>query len=306
MPKTPNISVVMPVYNRAARVATAIDSILNQRHEDFEFIIVDDGSTDNTAQVLAKYAALDSRIRCLQLPVNSGQGLARAVGNNAALGEYIAIMDSDDEALPDRLEKQKNTMDENPKITLSGGCAFKFIRDERQHFKVPLEDGKIKSRLVLVDSSFIHSTVMMRRQFLIDNNVNYSAERRGDDDYEFFNRLVAAGAKFTNIPDVISSYYRHGDNITNTIKNFEKNKHPLRQYLLSLYYPDLTIRETSALATMMTAGQKLNLKDCYAGIIACEKAMPMSQSQYGEDRDDLNVIIGHYFEAVKSAIKGRI
>ena len=101
----PLVSVVMPTYNRADVVGRAIDSILNQTYNDFEFIIVDDGSTDSTSEILQKYAAIDKRIILLRQN-NQGAAATRNAGVNKAKGKYIAFMDDDDISLPNRLEKQ--------------------------------------------------------------------------------------------------------------------------------------------------------------------------------------------------------
>ena len=99
------VSVVMATYNRADVVGRAIDSILNQTHNNFEFIIVDDGCTDRTSQILQKYVANDKRIILLKQN-NQGLAAARNVGVDKAQGKYVAFMDDDDISLPNRLEKQ--------------------------------------------------------------------------------------------------------------------------------------------------------------------------------------------------------
>src|SRR6218665_3390156 len=100
----PRISVVMAVFNREHMVARAIRSILDQDFDDFEFIIVDDGSADRTIDTIRRFT--DPRIRLIILPVNGGIGFARNIGVSLARGAFIATMDSDDVAMPDRLGKQ--------------------------------------------------------------------------------------------------------------------------------------------------------------------------------------------------------
>ena len=110
----PTVSVVMPVYNREKLVADAIESVLNQTFTDFEFIIVDDGSTDNTMQILKAYAEKDKRIRLIAHDKNCGVGCGRNTAQRNARGQFLAIMDSDDIMSPTRLEKQVTVMQENP------------------------------------------------------------------------------------------------------------------------------------------------------------------------------------------------
>lgn len=111
-------SVLMPAYNDARYIRDAIDSILGQTFTDFELIIVNDGSTDETPQILASYT--DPRIRILYHPTNMGRAHARNTALNAAQGEYVLWMDADDISLPQRLEKQIKFMDANPDICVVG------------------------------------------------------------------------------------------------------------------------------------------------------------------------------------------
>lgn len=301
--QTPIVSIVMPVYNRAERVGAAIESLLTQTFADFELVIVDDGSQDNTPEVLAHYARQDQRVRLLALPANGGQGLARALGTDAARGRYLAVMDSDDIALPHRLETQVNWMDMHPNITLAGANAHKVMQDRTVPMQMPTEDGQIKARLLLTDCAFVHPTVIMRRNFLRQHNVNYSAERRGDDDYEFYNRMVAAGAVFANMPHTLLEYNRHGGNISANSPRMEQDKTPLRRYVLSLYYPDLTGREVTALARIFQQGITLSVKDAYAGVLVAEKAMTQLHSQFGEDHTILNSLLQQRLALLNQALQ---
>lgn len=102
--KSPTISIIIPTYNRAHLIHRAINSVLNQTYQDFEIIIVDDGSTDNTEEAVRSFN--DSRIEYIRHEKNQGAAVARNTGIKAAKGEYIAFQDSDDEWFPQKLEKQ--------------------------------------------------------------------------------------------------------------------------------------------------------------------------------------------------------
>ena len=116
--KTPKVSVIIPTYNRAHLVGRAIRSVLNQTYQDFEIIVVDDGSTDNTEEVVKSFN--DPRIRYIRHEKNRGGSAACNTGIRAARGEYIAFQDSDDEWLPEKLEKQMQVFENTP--TGVGGC----------------------------------------------------------------------------------------------------------------------------------------------------------------------------------------
>ena len=104
----------MPVYNGERYLAEAIASVLGQTYADFEFIIVDDGSTDGSAVIIGEFVERDSRIRFIRLERNLGQANARNAGIEATSGKYVAMMDCDDVCLPDRLRKQMNFLEAHP------------------------------------------------------------------------------------------------------------------------------------------------------------------------------------------------
>lgn len=108
------ISVIMTVYNGEKLLREAIDSILNQSYQEFELIIIDDGSTDSTLQIINSYH--DPRIRLIENGQNRGQSYSRNLGIKQSQGEYIAIMDTDEIALPKRIETQYEYLKSNPQI----------------------------------------------------------------------------------------------------------------------------------------------------------------------------------------------
>jgi len=110
--KTPAVSVIIPTYNRAHLLGRSIHSVLGQTYKDFELIVVDDGSTDNTEEVMSNFS--DDRIRYIRRMKNEGASVARNTGIEIARGEYIAFQDSDDEWLPEKLEKQVTILEKAP------------------------------------------------------------------------------------------------------------------------------------------------------------------------------------------------
>ena len=111
----PKVTVIMPTMNRASLLPRSIDSVLSQNFTDYEFIIIDDGSTDNTKQVVEEYVKKDPRIRYIRYEKNQGIPTVRNRGIAEAKGEYIAWQDDDDEWLPGKLEKTVKKLDELPK-----------------------------------------------------------------------------------------------------------------------------------------------------------------------------------------------
>ena len=116
----PKISVILPTYNREAMLPNALDSILNQTFPDFELIVINDGSIDNTQKILEKYAAKDKRIKIINHEKNKGIVCGLNEGLEQAKGEYIARMDDDDISYPKRFEIQLAYMQEHPDVAIVG------------------------------------------------------------------------------------------------------------------------------------------------------------------------------------------
>ena len=127
----PRVSVVVPTYNRADLLPQAIDSVLRQAFVSFELLVVDDGSTDDTDRVVARFE--DDRILYLRQPHSGLPAVARNTGMRRARGEFIAFLDSDDLWLPEKLACQVEQMDARPELGLVYANAYRFVDDPRQH-----------------------------------------------------------------------------------------------------------------------------------------------------------------------------
>ena len=306
MSANPRVTVVLIVYNRPVVVRRAIESILAQTFEDFELLIVDDGSTDDTPAVLAEYADRDPRVVVYTLPANMRTGFARHTGVALARGEYVAIMDSDDVAYPGRLAAQVAFMDEHPGVTVCGGRAIKVLPDDqRTRMDMPTDDATIKASLLHVDRALVHSTVMLRRQFLRDKRVNYDAQRVTDDDYDFYTRLVPLGARFAAVEEVVLDYHRDGNNNTASAPTLQMDKLPLRDRLLGAYFPDLSHRESRALAAVMQQQAHVSIAEACLGVAAGLKAIEDHVTRFGEDRVLARRIVGQAVVRMREYLASR-
>jgi len=211
--KTPKVSVVMPVYNREKYINDAVVSILTQTFADFEFIIIDDGSTDSTVEILESYH--DKRIRLVKKCENRGNYTARNEGMKMAVGKYICVMDSDDVALPNRIQKQFDFMEANTTFGLCGSFARVLNSDEI--ISAPEDYAEIKV-WSMSNIMFRHPTVFIRKEFLTKYNLKYDNSYRYADDYDF---LVKAAHIFpvTNIQEVLIQYRRHPEQISSAHKS---------------------------------------------------------------------------------------
>jgi glycosyltransferase involved in cell wall biosynthesis len=208
--KNPHVSVLMAVYNGELYLPDAIESILNQTFRDFEFIIVDDDSTDKSAEILAHYAAQDGRIVLLRNETNLGIGPTRNKGLAMARGVYIAVLDQDDVAAPVRLSKQVEFLEKHPEIGMLGTWAT-IIDESGQPLGVipqPTSPALIQW-LLLFGDCVIHSSVLMRRS-LVQEVGGYSDQKElYREDYDLFSRL-SFETQIANLPEPLVSY-RTGD-----------------------------------------------------------------------------------------------
>jgi glycosyltransferase involved in cell wall biosynthesis len=209
MPKLPVISVVMPVYNASRYLRAAMDSILTQTFGDFEFLCVDDGSTDESPAILREYADRDSRVRIITKS-NGGVTSALIAGVSEAKGGYVARMDADDIADPRRFELQVEHLRAHPEC-VAVGCHIVLIRGDGTY----LEDGPIiNSHEQIVDSlwqgksgALPHFGAMIRTEALARVG-GYNEHFRTAQDLDLFLRLSEIG-RLENVPQPLIKYRVH-------------------------------------------------------------------------------------------------
>lgn len=211
--KKPLVSVLMPAYNAEKYIGEAIESILNQTFKDFEFIIIDDASTDGTWEVIQRYAKKDRRIISLQNDSNKKICKTLNRGIKMAKGKYIVRMDADDWSFPDRIQKQVDFMEKNTRHTISGGSML--ITDENLHpyalRTYPSSDSLLR-RKIMRYSPFSHPAVIYRTDL---------AKKIGGyhmlyaEDIELYLNLGKYGL-FGNLPDTLIKYREIPTSMTNT------------------------------------------------------------------------------------------
>ena len=241
----PRVSVVMSVYNGMPYLPLALDSILRQTFRDFEFIVIDDGSTDGTAELLAACAARDRRLRVLTQPKNRGIVAALNSGLDAARGEFIARMDADDVALPERLERQVGFLDAHPDHVLVGSSSS-FINSVG---KVTFRDTYWREVahweldwIAHFFTAMLHPTAMFRGAPMRDNALRYEEHCRHAEDMDFFARLLMQG-KGALLREPLLQVRRVGSGLT--ASSFSEQKRTARDiavHYLTLRYPHLPAR----------------------------------------------------------------
>ncbi|GAB2571288.1 glycosyltransferase family 2 protein [Spirosoma areae] len=210
----PLVSVVMPVYNGERYITEAVESILSQQYTNLELLILDNGSTDGTPDLLARFAQLDRRIRLLHEPKPLGYGgeVASNIAARQAKGEFIAKLDADDVAMPDRLTKQVSYLTAHPDVFLVGSQLTIIDESGRVTGRraYPLTHEEIYNEFYLRFP--IANPAVLYRNCLKDDL--YQIRFAHFNDYYSLFRLIQAGYRLHNLPEALTAYRIH---TTNTV-----------------------------------------------------------------------------------------
>lgn len=212
----PRVSVVIPAYNAQRYLEEALESVLAQTFEDFECLIVDDGSTDRTPELIHEFARRDNRVRPLRLEhggivkaLNAGMGIAR--------GPLLARMDADDVCRPHRFERQVAYLDEHPQCVAVGSSVLLTdpYGSDLNVIRTKLAHDQVEADLLRANGwAMFHPTVMMRREQALAVG-GYRMEYQWSEDIDLFLRLAEVG-KLANVPEVLLRYRQHVSSINRT------------------------------------------------------------------------------------------
>ena len=223
MNKAPAISLIMSVYNGEDYLAEAIDSIIKQSFTDWELIIINDCSTDSTAEILEKYEALDLRVKVYPNEVNLRLPSSLNKALSLATGKYIARMDADDICMPDRLEKQYAFMEANPDVALSS-CRFMTLKNG------VISSGGCGGRnncdsikaLLLVTNPILHPGIIAKAEAI--KALGYDKNFTCTEDMELWTRFITSGYKVEILPEYLMIYRLHDKQITETTLDRQKKE----------------------------------------------------------------------------------
>jgi glycosyltransferase involved in cell wall biosynthesis len=289
----PKISVIFPVGDRQAFLAEAIESILNQSFVDFELLAVLDGVSPPVQAIVEGYR--DPRMRIIALPVNLGVSTARNAAMRLARAPYMALMDSDDVALPRRLERQYAWMQAHPTLTVCASNAVKLLKTGRRApMRYPQSDGLIKARLLLVDSAIINPTVMFRTDFVRHHGLVYDANLPRDQDHRFFVEMMRLGASFHGLQEELLLYRRHPGNITQDRTGVDEEKTRVREMILPLYFPELSGAMCRVLLKGFCEQVRMTREEGVLFVQAADRAAQEQRVFRGEDRAELRRLLAHY------------
>ncbi len=214
---TPIVSAIMPVYNAEKYIGEAIESILKQTLDDWELIVVDDGSTDGSIEIIKSFH--DNRITILRNQQNMGVSKSSNIGLQHSKGRYVTRMDADDISEKTRFEKQVGFLDKHPDYVL---CACNVrTTDGSVFFILPEEDQLLKISL-LYQNPFVHSSVLVRGNDVRD--IAYNEQYNVAEDYELWMNLSCKG-KFASLPEILFQYRWHPENASHRAKEVMNDRH---------------------------------------------------------------------------------
>ena len=224
------ISVIMSVYNADKYLRESIESILNQTFTNFEFIIINDASTDNSLKIIEEYKKKDKRIILISNENNAGLASSLNLGIKQSKYDFIARMDADDISEPERLEKQLGFLLDNKHIDILG--TFASIIDEDGEItakqKMPLSHYEIVKMLVKLNP-IIHPTIIFRKMAL--NRINFynpKFSQNAPEDYELWFRAVKSGLIFYNLPEYLIRYRINNSHLSRKNLSFRVNEFKIR------------------------------------------------------------------------------
>lgn len=206
----PKVSILMPVYNAEQYLSQALDSIVSQSFEDWELILINDGSTDRSESIIMDYD--DERIFYIKNPVNLKLIKTLNKGIDYCGGQYIARMDADDICHPDRLKRQVEFLDSHPQVLMCGTAAAVIDNSGKKtgHIHNLTSDDYLQINLMF-SPSFIHPSMMIRTEVLKQNK--YDEAYKHVEDYELWCRIAKLG-KVANIDDELLQYRWHDSNVS--------------------------------------------------------------------------------------------
>lgn len=215
------ITVFMPVYNTEKYLKESIDSILNQTYKNFELLIIDDGSTDSSIDIINSYD--DDRIKLFRNEKNMGLPYTRNKGIELSKGEYIALMDSDDIAKVNRLEIQIDFLEKHKEFQVVGSTQDLLVGDKiNKAYRSNKEFIDVNAKLMFY-SCVPNPTVMFRKNFFIKNDIKYREDRFVAEDYGFFVDCVSKGGNIAILSNPVL-IYRTGHNNTTKLSIKYKKK----------------------------------------------------------------------------------
>ena len=231
--KSPIVSVIIPVYNNEKYIKETIESVLNQTFTDFELLLIEDCSTDNTLECIRNIE--DERIRLYQNDENKGIAYTRNVGLKKAVGQYIALIDGDDIMTPERLQMQLNLLTTNPHIDCCAGQGVLINAKSEEIGSLNKVSGDLN--LILIFQNVVINPSLTFRKSII-YKIGYYEDYSPAEDYHFILKAVFNEFHFFNMTEILIKYRVHDSNASGNIKSLTNAENRIVSYIFtSLKYP---------------------------------------------------------------------
>jgi glycosyltransferase involved in cell wall biosynthesis len=275
------ISIITPTYNREKFLPAAIDSVLKQTYKNFELIIVDDGSTDNTPTLMTTYLGKDSRIKYLQQK-NQGQSVARNYALSVANGDFICFLDSDNYWPEDKLEKSIRAFESHPEVDIVYGDCITIDEQGNELHRNNMRRYSGNIAALLLKDNFVSMNTTMTRRKCFDEMGGMSGKRRVADDYDLWLKF-SARFQFLYIPEFLA-YYRVMENQISTNKKlrFDTNEKIILDFLEA--YPDRLSRKQKKEGVCAFYCRKarhyagVDKSEAYSALLSAFKVSPFSKN----------------------------
>lgn len=270
------ITVLMPAYNVEKYIRASIDSVLNQTFQDFELLIIDDGSSDNTLAIIKSYT--DKRIKVLENTINKGLIYTLNRGLQHINTPYISRTDADDISTPDRLQKQIELMERNPNIGFCGTWLNSFklsINEQNISYYTPTKHEEISIHLFFCRSW--GGPPLIRKSILNKYNIQYDAREVTSEDYDLYLKISKV-SQMVNIPEVLYHYRKHNDSICAKNKNIQKQAYKrIVKREVSLFYPNISQNEIGLHTKIVFEEDILGVEEVKKAISHLEKLYEINQ-----------------------------
>lgn len=249
MSATPLLTVIIPAFNAAVFVREAIESVLDNGFADFELLVIDDGSSDDTAAVVT--AIRHPALRLVRQQTNQGVGVTRRLATSLARGRLLAMLDADDIAVAGRFARQVEYLLAADAPHILGGAIENF-GDRAGIVEFPLRDAEIRAGLLFHDLPLANPAVCLQLDALRGAGVNYGGQR-GAEDYALWTDALCAGLRFGNLPAVLTRMRRHGGSLTR-LKQSEAAApaRALRARIAARFFPQMTAPQRAALVEALS------------------------------------------------------
>lgn len=289
----PVVTVVIPAFNAELFVGDAITSIQRQTLEDWQLVIVDDGSTDQTLAAAAQASGGDPRIRLIRFEQNQGISTASNAGFDAAHGEFVARLDADDMALPSRLAAQVAAFRGCDRLAAAGSHARVFGRGVSEGVAYcALGDANIKARLFIGLNTIGGSTLMVRRAFIREHRIRFDENLASAEDLDYLTSIMAAGGQLENVDEVLLANRVHAASFTHSQQDVGRQYlQVVRRRLLALWYPGLDPQDLDLIVAMFFEPYPPHTDTLLATVRAVHRLIVASADDYGQDTSILQALL---------------